>query len=89
MPLKYARSMLQVAEAQGYNSAEILRSLQLPIDPLADNADLEAPIDARYYSVIYRRVMSLLQDESFGLGLRQKTPAGSFRMLSLRISLCP
>ena len=88
VPLKYARSMLQVAEAQGYNSAEILRSLQLPIDPLADNADLEAPIDARYYSVIYRRVMSLLQDESFGLGLRQKTPAGSFRMLSLFIIHC-
>lgn len=88
VPLKYARSMLQVAEAQGYDSAELLRSLQLPINPMAENADLDAPIDAHYYSLIYRRVMWLLQDESFGLGLRQRTPAGSFRMLTLFIIHC-
>jgi len=88
VPLKYARSMLQVAEAQGYNGAELLRSLQLPIDPLSPSADLDSPIDAQYYSQIYRRVMWLLQDESFGLGLRQRTPAGSFRMLSLFIIHC-
>ena len=48
VPLKYARSMLQVAEAQGYNGAELLRSLQLPIDPLSPSADLDSPIDAQY-----------------------------------------
>jgi AraC-like DNA-binding protein len=88
VPLKYARSMLQVAEAQGYSGAELLRSLQLPIDPLAANADLDALIDGRDYSQIYRRVMWLLQDESFGLGLQQRTPAGSFRMLCLFIIHC-
>jgi len=88
VPLKYARSMLQVAEAQGYNGKELLRSLDLPIDPLAPNADLNALIDGRYYSQIYRRVMWLLQDESFGLGLDQRTPAGSFRMLCLFIIHC-
>ncbi len=80
--------MLRVAEAQGYNSAELLQSLRLPIDPLAPGADLDSMIDSRYYSQLYRRVMSLLQDESFGLGLRQRTPAGSFRMLSLFIIHC-
>ena len=80
--------MLQVAEAQGYNSEELLQSLDLPIDPMAPNADLNAPIDGRYYSQIYRRVMWLLQDESFGLGLDQRTPAGSFRMLCLFIIHC-
>ena len=88
VPLKYARSMLQVAEAQGYSSEELLRSLDLPIDPMAPNADLSTLIDGRYYSQIYRRVMWLLQDESFGLGLDQRTPAGSFRMLCLFIIHC-
>lgn len=88
VPLKYARSMLQVAEAQGYSGAELLRSLDLPIDPLAANANLDTMIDGRYYSQIYRRVMWLLQDESFGLGLDRRTPAGSFRMLCLFIIHC-
>ncbi|WP_269620824.1 AraC family transcriptional regulator [Zhongshania sp. BJYM1] len=88
VPLKYARSMLQVAEAQGYSGEKLLRSLELPINPLAPNADLETLIDGRYYSQIYRRVMWLLQDESFGLGLDQRMPAGSFRMLCLFIIHC-
>lgn len=88
VPLKYARNMLQVVAAQGYNPAELLHSLQFPVDPLAADADRDAMIDARLYTRLYRRVMWLLQDESFGLGLRQRTPAGSFRMLALFIIHC-
>ncbi len=88
VPLKYARSMLQVAEAQGYNCEELLRSLQLPFNPMAPEADLNSLIDSRDYSQIYNRVMCLLQDESFGLGLQRRTPAGSFRMLCLFIIHC-
>lgn len=88
VPLKYARSMLQVAEAQGYSSAELLRSLQLSFNPMAAGADLNSLIDSRDYSQIYNRVMWLLQDESFGLGLQRRTPAGSFRMLCLFVIHC-
>ncbi len=88
VPLKYARSMLQVAEAQGYSCDELLRTLQLPFNPMAPGADLNTLIDSRDYSQIYNRVMCLLQDESFGLGLQRRTPAGSFRMLCLFIIHC-
>jgi AraC-like DNA-binding protein len=80
--------MLQVAEAQGYSCDELLRTLQLPFNPMAPGADLNTLIDSRDYSQIYNRVMCLLQDESFGLGLQRRTPAGSFRMLCLFIIHC-
>ncbi|CAA0089177.1 putative HTH-type transcriptional regulator [Zhongshania aliphaticivorans] len=88
VPLKYARNILLVAEAQGYDCEELLRTLDLPVNPLAPGVDLDGLIGAHHYSQIYRRVMWLLQDESFGLGLDQRTPAGSFRMLCLFIIHC-
>ena len=87
VPLKYARSMLRVAEEQGYNIQELVLALNLPLDPL-DDSDPEATLPATMYSKIYNRVMWLLQDESFGLNLKHKSPTGTFRMMSLSIIHC-
>lgn len=88
VPLKYARTLLRVAEAQGYDVRELVRSLRLPVDPLAPDIDPEAPLQARYYTLIYTRIIWLLQDESFGLHLKQRTPAGTFRMMCMCIIHC-
>lgn len=88
VPLRYARSILKVADAQGYKVADILSSVGLTTNPLSPSADLDTMIDGQYYSEIYHRVMSLLQDESFGLGLRRRMPAGSFRMMCLFVVHC-
>ena len=87
VPLKYARSMLRVAEEQGYNITELVLALNLPFDPL-DDSDPDATIPAVIYSKVYNRVMWLLQDESFGLNLKHKSPTGTFRMMSLSIIHC-
>jgi len=86
VPFKHARKMLRVAEAQGYDPAELVASLELPASLL--EPDPEAKIPARVYSRLYTGVMWLLEDESFGLNLKQPTPAGSFRMMCLCIIHC-
>lgn len=87
VPLKYARKMLQVAEAQGYDPRELVTSLDLPLT-LLDTPGPEQFIPAATYTRIYTRVMWLLEDESFGLNLKQPTPAGSFRMMCLYMIHC-
>lgn len=88
VPLKYARKMLRVAEAQGYDPVELVDSLNLPFD-LLTTKDPEQPIPARLYTRIYTRVMWLLEDESLGLDLQQRTPAGTFRMMCMCMIHCP
>lgn len=88
VPLKYARSMLKVAEAQGYNPREVTSYLNLEIDFFDHSVDPETPIPASTYTAVYTRVMWLLQDESFGLNLKQRAPAGTFRMMTLTIIHC-
>lgn len=92
VPLRYIHTMLKVVEAQGYDADRVLGSLpqgrELHTLLAASPADLEQMVDGQLYSRIYHRVMDLLQDESFGLGLRQRTPSGSFRMLALFIIHC-
>lgn len=87
VPSKYAHKMLRVAEAQGYDPAELVASLDLALDPL-QITDPEQPIPASIYTRIYTQVMWLLEDESFGLSLKQRTPAGTFRMMCLCMIHC-
>jgi AraC-like DNA-binding protein len=88
VPLKYARTMLKVADAQGYEPRDLTDSLNLGFDIFDPNADPDSEIPASIYTAIYTRVMWLLQDESFGLNLKQRAPAGTFRMMSLTIIHC-
>lgn len=88
VPLKYARSMLRVAEEQGYDSRELARTLDLDIDIFDLEKNPDSLIPASIYTSIYTRVMWLLQDESFGLNLKQRAPTGTFRMMCLTIIHC-
>lgn len=88
VPIKYARTMMKVAEAQGYESQLMRQNLSLPPALFDDSIDPETPLPAPVYSLIYTQVMGLLQDESFGLNLRQKSHTGTFKMMCLTIINC-
>ncbi len=88
VPLKFANTMLRVAEAQGYDLDDFLQSLNLDPADFSPLLDPESKIPAHSYSKIYSRVMWLLQDESFGLNLKHNAPTGSFRMMCLVIIHC-
>jgi AraC-like DNA-binding protein len=88
VPLSQAISVLKVVEAQGYNIQELLQSIGLDFNPL-ESSDIEfQTIPAEHYNRLYNSVIWLLQDESFGLNMKQKIPAGSFRMMCMCIIHC-
>ncbi len=86
VPVSLAISILKVVEAQGYNVDQVLKSVGLDFNPL--NSDEEQTISAELYNRLYSRVIWLLQDESFGLNMKQKIPAGSFRIMCMCIIHC-
>lgn len=88
VPLKYLRSILQVAEAQGFDARALTADIALDIDPLDRGIDPEQAVPADLYNEVYTRVMWLLEDESFGLNLGRRTPAGTFRMMCMCIIHC-
>jgi AraC-like DNA-binding protein len=87
VPVKYVRTLLRAAEEQGYDSKRMLEHLGLPRSILG-KSDPDEQVPAAYYSAAYRYIMSMLQDESLGLSLKQPNPAGSFRMMCLYLINC-
>jgi AraC-like DNA-binding protein len=87
VPLKYVRTLLRAAEEQGYDSKRMLEQLGLPRSILTSTNPDQA-IPAAYYSSAYRYIMSMLQDESLGVSMKQPNPAGSFRMMCLYLIHC-
>jgi AraC-like DNA-binding protein len=87
VPLKYVRTLLRAAQEQGYDSKRMIERLGLPRHILSA-ADPDQPIAASYYSAAYRYIMSMLQDESLGVSMKQPNPAGSFRMMCLYLINC-
>ncbi|MBL4827516.1 MAG: AraC family transcriptional regulator [Spongiibacteraceae bacterium] len=88
VPLKYVRTILNVATAQGYDIEKLIGSVDCSFDLLDHSIDPDNKVSARTYSLIYSQVISVLQDEFFGLNLKQKIYPGTFRMLCLTIIHC-
>ena len=86
---KLARQVLKAAQSQGYNTQELIKTVGLDFDPLTVNVSQQPDfIPASVYNQLYKRVIWLLQDEAFGLHLKQRVPAGSFRMMCMCIAGC-
>lgn len=81
VPLKYVKTFMRVAEAQGYDLERIALAIGLKTEYLQSDIDQSQAVPAEIYTRIYTHVMDLLQDESFGLNLKQKVPTGSFRIM--------
>lgn len=88
VPLKYLRTLLRAASEQGYDTGRIIGRLGLPDDLLGAGSDPDTPVPATTYNRVYTHIMSLLQDESLGISMKQPTPSGSFRMLALYVIHC-
>lgn len=88
MPIKVVRSLLRVVAAQGADVDAVLASCGLGFNPLHETADQPQYVSALAYSKLYRQVMAILQDESFGLSTLTKAPPGTFRMMCLFIIHC-
>jgi AraC-like DNA-binding protein len=89
VPLKYIWTLVRVAEEQGYDISRMPGQLELPAGLFSRQADPMQDIPAEYYNRVYGFVMSMLQDESLGISMKQPTPSGSFRMMSLYLIHCP
>ncbi len=81
VPLKYVKTFMRVAKAQGYDVEQIALAIGLKAEYLKADIDQSQVVPAEIYTQIYTHVMDLLQDESFGLNLKQKAPTGSFKIM--------
>jgi len=74
---------------RGYDFSAILNSAGLEFDPLQeDDPAYRAEISAMQYSRIYQQVLSLLQDETFGVTGTEMVAPGAFRMMCYCIISC-
>lgn len=70
--------------------SNLLKDNSLKEHTVKDNTVKDSPnqVETLTYSKLYKRIMQLLQDESFGFGSAQKSPPGTFRMMCLFIIHC-
>jgi AraC-like DNA-binding protein len=88
MPIKVVKSLLRVIVAQGADVDAVLASCGLTFNPMLEIPGQPQYVSALVYSKLYRQVMAILQDESFGLSSLTKAPPGTFRMMCLFIIHC-
>lgn len=82
VPTRYAKSLLSLATERGYDHNGILKSAGIPFNPFNPRgADYQASISAMQYTRLYQQVLSLLQDQAFGLMLGHSVSPGAFRMM--------
>lgn len=86
VPSRFAKSLLKLAEQRRFDVRQILLNAGLDFNPL--DASCPEHISAIQYSRIYQQVLTLLQDESFGMSPGKGITAGAFRMLCYSIIHC-
>lgn len=89
VPAKFATSLLRMAEQRGYDIQNLLDAATIPFNPLTANNNAANPeITVLQYTRLYQQVLSLLQDESFGLNSGKGVTPGAFRMMCYAIIHC-
>jgi AraC-like DNA-binding protein len=89
VPTRFARSLLNLAIEHGYDQNEILKLAGVAFNPLLSRSPgYQATISAMQYTKLYQQVMSLIQDEAFGLMLGKNVTPGAFRMMCYCIIGC-
>ncbi|NRA41190.1 MAG: AraC family transcriptional regulator ligand-binding domain-containing protein [Pseudomonadales bacterium] len=86
VPSRFANSLLRLAEQRQFDIKQILLNAGLDFNPLDDSAPEH--ISAIHYSRIYQQVLTLLQDDSFGMPPGKGISAGAFRMMCYAIIHC-
>lgn len=89
VPTRFAKSLLTLVLERGYDYSGMLTVAGIGFDPMhVDNADYQAEISAMQYTRLYQQVLSLLQDETFGLSFGRGVTPGAFRMMCYCILSC-
>jgi AraC-like DNA-binding protein len=89
VPTQFAASLLRLALQRGLEDSSDLIEGILEFDPLDSGAaGWEPEVSAMEYSRIYQRVLSLIQDETFGLYPAGAVSPGAFRMMCYCILSC-
>ena len=86
VPTKFAKSLLKLAEQRNFDINQILVNAGLEYNPL--DATSPKHISAIHYSRIYQQILSLLQDDSFGMPPGKGMSAGAFKMMCFAIIHC-
>lgn len=86
VPSRYAKSLLKLAEQRNFDINQILIDAGLEFNPL--DSSCPEHISAFHYSRIYQQILTLLQDDSFGMPPGKGMSAGAFRMMCYSIIHC-
>ncbi len=86
VPSRFAKSLLKLAQQRHFDIKQILLNAGLDFNPL----DITCPdhISAIHYSRLYQEILTLLQDDSFGMPPGKGMSAGAFRMMCYSIIHC-
>lgn len=89
VPTRFANSLLNLVVERGYDYSGMLTVAGIGFDPkLPDAPGYEDEISVMQYTRLYQHVLSLLQDETFGLSFGQGVTPGAFRMMCYCILGC-
>ena len=87
VPSRFAKSLLKLAQQRNFDTKQLLINAGLDFNPL-DAASPEH-MSAIHYSQLYQEILTLLQDDSFGMPAGKGMSAGAFRMMCYSIIHSP
>ncbi|RLQ21588.1 helix-turn-helix domain-containing protein [Seongchinamella sediminis] len=83
------KTLLRMVSDRGYDFSGILQHAGLDFDPLDEDCpDYRTEVSAMQYSRVYQQVLSLLQDETFGVTGSDLVAPGAFRMMCYCVISC-
>ena len=88
LPLKYAKTLLNLARSRGCSIDAILRAADFEFDPFDKKFSHVKEIPSMQYSKLFQQVLTVMQDESFNLRIGHDIPNGTFRMMCYCIIHC-
>lgn len=89
VPTRFMNTLLRMVGDRGYDFSGILADAGIEFDPLnPDGPGYRSEISAMQYSRVYQKVLSLLQDETFGVTGSELVAPGAFRMMCYCIISC-
>jgi AraC-like DNA-binding protein len=89
VPTRFVRTLLRMVGDRGHDFSHILVESGIEFDPLDEHSPAyRNEISAMQYSRVYQRVLSQLQDETFGVTGSELVAPGAFRMMCYCIISC-
>lgn len=89
VPTRFMNTLLRMVGDRGYDFSAILADAGIEFDPLKpEGPGYRSEISAMQYSRVYQKVLSLLQDETFGVTGSELVAPGAFRMMCYCIISC-